>query len=304
MCRMSELTSIRFVLPALGLGESFFGVSYGSPDTREAFAALGFVDRQMDYFAARSAPMGAVPVEVAIPASFGFNPCKGRRYIPAAWELASPEQILDVQRGAVDAALTRLLGDWISSPDAKELAATTRSVAEGCDYVGRQLTAGLASLPWPDEPHMVIWHAFTILRELRGDSHIAVLVAHGFDGCDCHPMMLAASAGGCECHQAFGRYAARDLVNMPPDPSQGADREWPIVDKQRAVERLRDRGLLNDDFSISPAGMELHLEMERETDLASARACARQLDDAEVERVAELLEQPAQLIRPGLTIGR
>src|SRR5215510_3497672 len=304
MCRMTELTSTRFVLPALGLGEAFFGVSYGSPDTREAFAQMGFVDRQMDYFAARSAPMGAVPVEVAISGAFGFHPDKVRRYIPAAWELATPEQILDTQRQAVDVALTRLLGDWISSPDAKEIAATTRSVAEHCDIVGRQLTAGLASLPWPDEPHMVIWHAFTILREFRGDSHNAVLVANGFDGCDCHLMMFAASAGGCECHQAFGRYAARDLVNMPPDPTQGADREWPIADKRRAVERLRDRGLLNDDFSISPAGMELHLAMERETDVASARACARQLDDEKVERVAELMEQPAQLIRPGLTIGR
>jgi len=290
-------------VPAFGLGEAFFGVGYATPEPREAFAALGFVDRQMDYFAARSAPMGAVPAEVAISAAFGFHPDKVRRYIPAAWELASPEQILDVQRRAVDVALRRLLGDWISSPDAKELATTTRGVAEHCDFVGRQLTAGLASLPWPDEPHMVIWHAFTILRELRGDSHIAVLVANGFDACDCHPMMMAGAAGGCECHQAFSRYAQRDLVSLEPDPSQGLDREWPVADKRRAVERLRDRGLLVDDFSISPAGMELHVEMERQTDRAAASACGRQLDDAEVERVVELMQQPVLLIRQGLTLG-
>jgi len=285
------------------LGEAFFGASYGTPETREALAELGFVDRQMDYFAARSAPMGPVPAEVAISAAFGFHPDKVRRYIPAAWELASPEKILDVQRRAVDVALRRLLGDWISSPDAKEIAAATRSVAEGCDFVGRQLTAGLSSLAWPDEPHMVIWHSFAILRELRGDSHIAVLVANGFDACDCHPMMMAGAAGGCACHAQFSRYAKRDLVNIPPDPTQGADREWPIADKQRAVERLRDRGLLDDDFTITAAGMELHVEMERQTDLAAGNACARQLDDDEVERVAALMAEPAQLMRQGLTLG-
>lgn len=299
---MSTLTSGRFVLPALGLGEVFFGASYGTPETREAFAEMGFADRQMDYFAARSAPMGAVPVEVAISAAFGFHPDKVRRYIPAAWELASPDEILDVQRRAVDVALTRLLGGWTSSPDAAEIAATTRSVAEHCDVVGRPLTAGLASLPWPEEPHMVIWHAFTILRELRGDSHNAVLVANGFDGCDCHPMMMAGAAGGCACHAAFSRFAQLARVETPPDPSQGADREWPVADKRRAVERLRDRGLLDDDFSITPAGMELHLEMERDTDAAAVAACARQLDAPEVERVAELMAEPVQLIRKGLSL--
>ena len=40
---------------------------------------------------------------------------------------------------------------------------------------GRPLFAGHVSLPWPDEPHLVLWHAQTLLREYRGDNHIAAL---------------------------------------------------------------------------------------------------------------------------------
>ena len=34
-------------------------------------------------------------------------------------------------------------------------------------------------LPWPDAPHLALWHAITLLREFRGDGHIACLVDAG-----------------------------------------------------------------------------------------------------------------------------
>ena len=42
--------------------------------------------------------------------------------------------------------------------------------------------AGLLALPWPDDPLGRLWHACTILREHRGDSHLAACVAHGLTG--------------------------------------------------------------------------------------------------------------------------
>ena len=47
---------------------------------------------------------------------------------------------------------------------------------------GRPLFAGHAALPWPDEPHLVLWHAQTLLREYRGDGHVALLRADGLSG--------------------------------------------------------------------------------------------------------------------------
>jgi hypothetical protein len=38
--------------------------------------------------------------------------------------------------------------------------------------------------PWPDEPHLVLWHAIAILREHRGDGHITALMTAGLDPCE------------------------------------------------------------------------------------------------------------------------
>jgi len=46
---------------------------------------------------------------------------------------------------------------------------------------GRPLYAAHAGLPWPEPPHLALWHAITLLREFRGDSHIAAWVAAGLD---------------------------------------------------------------------------------------------------------------------------
>ena len=47
--------------------------------------------------------------------------------------------------------------------------------------VGGGLAAASADLPWPGEPHLVLRHAITVLREQRGDGHIAALQAAGLD---------------------------------------------------------------------------------------------------------------------------
>ena len=43
------------------------------------------------------------------------------------------------------------------------------------------LAAANAALSWPDPPHLVLWHAQTVLREHRGDGHVAALLTAGLD---------------------------------------------------------------------------------------------------------------------------
>ena len=59
-----------------------------------------------------------------------------------------------------------------------------RAATEGCTAAGRPLYAGHASLPWPTVPHLALWHAISLLREFRGDGHVACLVEAGLDGID------------------------------------------------------------------------------------------------------------------------
>jgi hypothetical protein len=83
----------------------------------------------------------------------------------------------------VDTALRRLLGEGvIASPEVSEAAELARAASDGCTSEGRPLYAAHADLNWPAEPHLVLWHAITLLREFRGDGHIAALVAAGISG--------------------------------------------------------------------------------------------------------------------------
>jgi hypothetical protein len=290
----------RFVMVAVGLGEAFYTIPRIDPESREPYERLGLDDLRKTYFATRSAPLGAVPVEVVISTFFGFHPSVVRRYIPAVWTSTTPEQVQRAERAVADESLRRHLGDWVDSPAAKEIAALTRNAAENRDSVGRPLFAAYTSLPWPDasDAHLTIWHAFTLLREFRGDSHIACLVANGVDACECHLLLAAAAVGGCECHRPFLGMGIAVDTDTPPNPDSGTDREWPVVDRQASLNRLRDRGLLLEDGSITQVGMELHLHIERSTDAAATSLWER--GDDKVERLATLLEEPVGLLRSAM----
>ena len=86
---------------------------------------------------------------------------------------------------AVDAAMRRVLGDpVVESLQMAQAAGLARRLADEVPALieGRPLAAAHCDVDWPDEPHLVLWHAQSILREFRGDGHIALLVVHGLSG--------------------------------------------------------------------------------------------------------------------------
>lgn len=175
--------------------EPIHGFVYFSPDAEPAYTAAGLKPGRMGYFASRSAPMGAVPADVVIATFFNFNPALVRSVIPEAWALATPADVLAARLLVADGGMRRMLGDAIGSPELAEAADLARQAAEvACEHPeGRPLFAGHASLPWPDEPHLVLWHAQTLLREYRGDAHIAALTLDGVSGLEA--LVTHAAAG-------------------------------------------------------------------------------------------------------------
>ena len=116
---------------------------------------------------------------------------------------------------------------------------------------GRALFAANAALPWPDAPHLALWHGLTCLREHRGDGHNAALASAGIDGCQAH--VLAGAAGG----------APRDVTQ----PTRGwSDERW-----DAAVADLAARGILDRDGAITTAGRACHRHVEATTDALAAR---------------------------------
>src|ERR1039458_2739083 len=155
--------------------EPYHGIIYFTPHAAAAYAQLGIEGRD-GYFASRAAPLGPVSAEVVIATFYNFHPGLVRHAIPGAWEKASPAQILEARLAAADLALREILGDRIESDEVVRAAMLAEGAAPAAPIAGRPLFAAHAALAWPDPPHLALWHAITLLREFRGDGHIAALV--------------------------------------------------------------------------------------------------------------------------------
>ncbi|MCX4843841.1 hypothetical protein [Streptomyces sp. NBC_00893] len=242
---------------------------YFSPDLGKELGELGIDDPNAAYFAARSAAMGAVGPGAVTAAFYNFNHDLVARHLPAVWSVAAPQAALDARLRAADTTLRRLLGEEvIASPELAEAAGLALRAAEGCTRHARPLYAAHADLPVPEEPHLAYWHAGTLLREHRGDGHLAALLTAGLD-----PLEALVS------HTATGKGMSPRWVLTT--------RGWRRDDWDAARERLRGRGLLDAEGELTEAGVALRAELEEATDRMDA-APYEHLGAEGVERLTEL----------------
>ena len=244
---MNEVARARRMWQAL---EPYHALTYFAPESRAATDALGAKGGWMSYFALRAAPLGAVPAGVVTATFYNFAPARVGRAIPAAWEVAVPEAYLRARTAAIDAALRRILGPEVDSPGVAEAAKLAREAALAAVVVGRPLGAANSALTWPGEPHLVLWHAQTVLRECRGDAHVAALRAAGLDPVETL-VTFAADRG------------------LDPETLRG-HRGWSAQDWAAAAERLRDRGLLDAGGALTAEGAAVRRRVEEATDGAAA----------------------------------
>ncbi len=227
--------------------EPYHGLIYFAPEAATAYEALGVVGRD-GYFASRAAAMGAVPAEVVIATFFNFNPELVRHAIPRAWDATTPTELVNARLDAADAALRRALGDAVDTSEVARAAELARTAAEACTPEGRALFAGQSSLPWPDPPHLALWHAISLTREFRGDGHIAALVEARLGGLDA--LIFHAASG--------------EVPRAALQTSRGwSDDAW-----QAAVNSLMARGLVDAD-AFTTEGAALRQLIEDRTDAAA-----------------------------------
>jgi hypothetical protein len=223
---------------------------YFAPEHDEHLSATGLRPGRMSYFAGRAAPMGAVGAGVVTATFYNFSPSLVAHMIPRAWTLASPEQVLAARLDAARASLTRTLGDAAGSEEVTELAGLLREACDGLTAEGRPLFAGHADLDWPEEPLLSLWHGATLLREHRGDGHVAVLLHAGLTGLE-----------ALITHSATGRGFTA--------PAAKATRGWRDEEWAAAGAALADRGLLDDD-GLTSEGEDLRGRIELQTDALAA----------------------------------
>ena len=138
-------------------------------------------------------------------------------------------------------------------------AALARTAVEGLKIDGRPLAAANMALDWPEEPHLALWQAATVMREHRGDGHVTALVAAGLDGRDALVTMAATGA-------------------VPRAMLQAA-RGWDDGDWDESVAALVERGWLNEDATLTTSGNTARREIEEMTDLLAAEPWERLGDD-------------------------
>jgi hypothetical protein len=255
--------------------EPIHSLIYFAADADERLVACGLRPGRMTYFASRSAPMGAVTAGVVTATFYNFNPELVGRFFPRAWTLATPEAVVAARFEAADLALRRLLGDdFVTAPETVELVALLREATATCRPEGRPLYSGHAGLDWPDAPHLALWHAATLLREHRGDGHIAVLTAEGLSGIE-----------SLITHTATGRGMLASAAKLLRGYSE---EQWSL-----AEDGLRDRGILDEDGALTAGGTALRAAIEARTDELAA-APWRHLGGTGTRRVIELAKPLAR----------
>ena len=229
--------------------EAVHDVVYFAPDTRQRYEAIGLKGYWMGYMASRSAAVGTPAPELVVALFQGFAPRMVARALPDAWSMASRDDVLRTRYDLAREALAPALVDLDTDRLARELSAITR----GIDFAGKPLAAAHFSLPEPDDAPGRLWHAATVIREYRGDCHIAVLTSAGLDGAAANALAVAAGLAG---------------------EQQRKMRGWTEDEWAAAISRLATRGWVDADGTITETGRSARQQIEDATD----RVCAAGID--------------------------
>ncbi|MFG2576926.1 MarR family transcriptional regulator [Streptomyces sp. NPDC048481] len=256
-------------------------VTFFADECNDALAALGHRTYWDGYFASRAAPLGRVPAQVVHAAFYNFADGEAARHIPSAWETIPPQESLAARERGSAASLRRILGGELAgSPGLVRAADLTTKAATGAPTEGRVMYAGMRTVPVPSDPVARLWHSATMLREHRGDGHIAALVGAGIGGTEAH--ILSALELGIHPPESFGR------VHHLPKERLAA-----------VMDGLRERGLVDAEGRFTDAGRETKERVEALTDELAAPPYEA-LSPAELdELVAELEPVTAKVVAAG-----
>lgn len=233
------------------LVEPIGAIPYASDVPNEAMYALGFTDFWDTYFAGRAAPLGPVSAEVVDALFYNFAPGEVARHIPKVWATTTLEAAIAARQQGCATALRTILGDLVDTAAFERTTTLLVDASTSAPVEGRPMYAALRALPLPADVVERLFHAASLLREHRGDGHIAALVVENIAGLEAH--VLVALDMGLPAHQ-FGR------LHHLPRPQITA-----------VIDGLRRRGLVGDDGWLTESGRAVKQRIEDRTDDLAAR---------------------------------
>ena len=240
---------------------------YFAPEAQEEYEALGLSGQAELYFPSRAACFGQVPWQVVQATFYGFSPLAVQFGLAEAWKKTTPEDVIAARLRGVDRALHRVAPELIA--DVSEALELARDAATACAVPGRPLYAAHAALDEPTAPHLALWHNLALLREFRGDGHLAALVTAQLSA----PQALVLN----------GAYQGGVMTTFLQKTRAWSRQEW-----AEAVEQLRERGWVDADGQLTEEGRAGREAIEEQTDVL-ALAPWRHLGDERTARLRELL---------------
>jgi hypothetical protein len=256
------------------------GWIFWDPGAIERYTALG-VPGPLGYLSSRCAPLAGAGPDAVIAAFGSISPFGIRMAFDV---VGAPERFLDVW-AARDAAVAdglRLHAPAIVDP-LVEYGPELWDVVAQLPLVGRTFFGAHLAMPRPDDPLLSGWHAVNCLREWRGDTHWALVVAEGLTHAEASIL-----------HNAWLGYEpdwlARSRGTSPDDIETG----WAA---------LTERGLAADRV-VLPEGVAVRQRLEDRTDELTTLPW-RLLGAERTAELADRLEPPCELLlaRVDVTAG-
>lgn len=255
--------------------EPINSIAYFAPESMDAWKQLGLEPVAQGYFGGRAAPLGPVGPAVVAATFYNFNPAVVAMGVPSVWDVAAPTDVLAARARGMQAALEALEVPTDGVEEATELA---RRAMAGVATAGRPLAAANTAVPASGAPLADLWQALHVLREFRGDGHVALLTVENVRPVEA--LVLYAT---------WQERVSRKFLQ--------STRGWDDETWQVATRSLAERGLV-DDEGLTEAGRAHRDELEARTDTAAA-APWRQLGEADSRRLWDLLAPIAAAVSAG-----
>jgi hypothetical protein len=256
--------------------ETIHQVVYFSSHTARRTDALGLRGFWMGYFAMRSAPLGRVHPAVVTATFFGFHHGRVCRALPDAWNYTTPEGAIAARLSVAELTLSEHVDVDACIGEAAEM---LWLAAQSANTAGRPLAAANQALSRPQTTLGTLWQAATVLREHRGDGHIAALLSQDITPAEAHHLKIAA-----------GEATEIDLRRARGFP----ERDW-----VEAKTELQYRRWIDEGGRLTAEGRQKRDTVEEATDRTATQPWRAPGTDS--GRVLQVLEPVAALIqRKGL----
>jgi len=247
------------------------GWIYWDPVAIANLDARGIPNGAGYYVSSRGAPLGPAGAQAIAAAFYSINPV----FIEMAHNITVEHGSYADATVARDEAVSLGLREYVPEivDQLAAMGAALWAAADGLSLSGRVLFAAHRDAPRRDDPLLSAWLAVNCIREWRGDTHWALLIAHDLSGVEAGVLH--------DAHLDYGGWIAG---------SRGADDDAIVA----SIAGLESKGLATAG-KVNQAGLDLRQRIEDRTD-ELCQAAWRLLGEDTTKAFIDMMEPAGEVL--------